>query len=146
MFEKRRLIRQAAAFDGEAAQPAETAVPGDAEYLAQLSRMRHGAELAADRTPEISDGQFGAFMAGINTAIAEPAPRGYRLWTSVSIAAAALIIVIALLSILYPSPETVKANAVESVSTELNGATVDWYDNKEGVTTVWVKTSGGDVW
>ncbi len=146
MFEKRRLMRQAAAFDGETARRAETPVSTDPEYVAHLTRLRRSAEIAARKTPEISDGQFGTFMAGINAAIAEPAPRSYRLWTSMSIAAAALIIVIALLSILYPSPETVKANAVESVSTELNGATVDWYDNKEGVTTVWVKTSRDDVW
>ena len=140
MFEKKRLMRQAAAFDGETTRPA------DAENLSGLACLRRGAQAAAERTPEISDGQFGAFMAGIHAGIAEPAPRKYTLWTSVSIAFAALIIVIALLSILHPGPEPVKANAVESVSTELNGATVDWYDNKEGVTTVWVKTSGDDVW
>ena len=85
-------------------------------------------------------------MAGINAAVAEPAPRRHHAWTTVSIATAALIIVIALLSILYPSPEPVKANTVESVSTELNNATVDWYDSKDGVTTVWVKSKGdGDL-
>ncbi len=146
MFEKRRLMRKAAAFDGETASPAETAVSADPQYLADLASLRRGARAATVDTPEISDGQFGAFMAGVRAAVAEPTPRKYTLWTSVSIATAALIIVIALLSILYPSPEPVKANAVESVSTELNGATVDWYDNKEGVTTVWVKTSGDDVW
>lgn len=144
MFEKRRQIRQAAAFDGQTAHSPAASDPQDRRYLTDLARMRQGAQTAAKATPMISDGQFGAFMAGINDAIAEPAPRRYRLWTSMSVAAAALVIVIALLSILYPSPEPVKANTVESVTTELNGATVDWYDNKDGVTTVWVKTKGDD--
>ena len=146
MFEKKKRIRQATAFDGQTTRPTGACAPQDTQYLAELGRMRTGAKAAAKATPVISDGQFGAFMAGISDAIAEPAPRRYRLWTSVSIAAAALIIVIALLSILYPSPEAVKANTVESVSTDLNNATVDWYDNKDGVTTVWVKTKGdGDL-
>ncbi len=140
MFEKKKRMRQAAAFDGQGASPAGDDTP----YQAELARMRRGAQWAAKETPVISDGQFGAFMAGINAAIAEPAPRRYPLWTTVSIAAAALVIVIALLSILYPSPEGVKANTVESVSTDLNNATVDWYDSKDGVTTVWVKTHGGN--
>ncbi len=146
MFEKKRRMRQAAAFDGRNGLSPEVCDARGLDYISELSRMRRGAQMACRNTPEISDGQFGAFMAGITRGIAEPAPRRFRLWTSMSIAAAALIIVIALLSILYPSPEAVKANTVESVSTELNGATVDWYDNKEGVTTVWVKTSGDDVW
>jgi hypothetical protein len=139
-------MRQAATFDGQTAQSANTPVPQDTQYLSELARMRQGAQTGAKATPEISDGQFGAFMAGITAAITDPAPRRYHLWTTVSIAAAALIIVIAFLSILYPGPEPVKANAVESVSTELNNATVDWYDSKDGVTTVWVKTKGdGDL-
>ena len=139
-------MHHAAAFDGQTTHPVQAPVPQDAQYLAELTRIRQGVQIAAKNTPVISDGQFGAFMAGISDAIAVPTPRRYRLWTTLSIAAAALIIVIALLSILYPTPEGVKANAVESVSTELNGATVDWYDNKDGVTTVWVKTKGDDVW
>jgi hypothetical protein len=146
MFEKKRQMRQASVFDGERERPAAGAVYNDPEYQRGLTRMRDAARLSAQDTPQISDGQFNAFMAGIRDAVAEPAPRAYALWTRLSIAAAALIIVIAVLSVLYPSPEPVKANAVESVSTELNGATVDWYDNKEGVTTVWVKTQGDDVW
>jgi hypothetical protein len=146
MFEKKRRMRQATAFDGETADPAEATLSGNTGYLAELARIRRGVHVLTRATPEISDGQFDAFMAGIHQGITEPAPGAYRLWTSVSIAAAALIIVVALLSILYPSPEPVTANTVESVSTDLNGATVDWYDNKEGVTTVWVKTSGDDVW
>jgi len=142
MFEKKRRMRQAAAFDGQDALSGAVLGSGDAQYVAELKRMRQGVQTAAIHTPEISDGQFGAFMAGINAAIAEPVPRRYPFWTTVSIAAAALIIVVAMLSILYPSPEPVKANTVESVTTDLNNATVDWYDSKDGVTTVWVKPKG----
>jgi hypothetical protein len=144
MFEKKRKMRQAAAFDGQIATPGETSVSVETPYLAELAQIRRAVQDIAKDTPVISDGQFGPFMAGISAGIAEPVPRRFHLWTSLSIAAAALVIVIALLSILYPSPESVKANTVESVTTELNGATVDWYDNKDGVTTVWVKTPGGD--
>ncbi len=139
-------MRQATAFDGQDATRTGAPAPDEAQYLGDLARLRQGAQTTARHTPVISDGQFGAFMAGINAAVAEPAPRRHPAWTTVSIATAALIIVIALLSILYPSPEPVKANTVESVTTELNNATVDWYDSKDGVTTVWVKSKGdGDL-
>ena len=136
-------MRDAAVFDGETTP---TTPLSERAYADILSRLRDGAQLAAAETPVIEDTQFSAFMAGIQAEITQPAPRRFHLWTTVSFALAALVIVVALLSIFYPGPGTVKANTVESATTELNGATVDWYDNKEGVTTVWVKTSGADVW
>ena len=144
MFEKKRKMREAAAFDGEAPFLDQ---PGPGAHTQALTRLREGARAAAADTPVIDDAQFGAFMAGIQAAVSEePAPRRFHLWTAASLALAALVIVVALLSVLHTGPGTVQANTVESATTELNGATVDWYDNKEGVTTVWVKTSGPDVW
>lgn len=120
----------------------------ESAYLEGLVRLRGGVAAVTGGTPEITDAQFTHFMAGIREQLDAPARRPVwgRVWAMASLAAAALIVAVAALSIFYHGPEQVSANEVESGTTEIDGATVDWYDGKEGVTTVWVKTDGGDMW
>ena len=56
MFEKKRRMRQAAAFDGQAAPRAGAPAPDEARYLGDLARLRQGAQTVTRRTPVISDG------------------------------------------------------------------------------------------
>lgn len=135
MFEKKRLMRLGAGFDGEATEAGPAGLSEtEKRHLEQIEKLRAGAAASRAATPEISDAQFGAFMAGIREGIAAPAPgwNRTRMWAYVSLAAAAMVIAVSMLYVLAPGPEPVKANKVESVSTELEGATVDWYENDKG--------------
>ena len=54
------------------------------------------------------------------------------------------MIAIATFSI-FTGPGPVKANEVESVSTQLNDATVHWDNSDDGVTTIWISIAEDDV-
>ncbi|MBW7864300.1 MAG: hypothetical protein GX580_10500 [Candidatus Hydrogenedens sp.] len=146
MMSMKRKMALAAAFDRNELPIGLNA--GETAYLDGLARLRGGVAAVTADTPEITDAQFSHFMAGIREQLDAPARRPVwgRVWTMASLAAAALLIAVAALSIFYHGPEQVSANKVESGTTEIDGATVDWYDGKEGVTTVWVKTDEGDMW
>jgi hypothetical protein len=151
MFMRRKQKQMAALVDGEKRYaPADTSVlemPELQAYRDSVLHLREGAQQTAARTPEISEGQFGAFMAGIREGIEQPAPRYARsLWATASIAAAALVLVLSLLVIFNQPAEPVQATEVESVHTELDGVSVNCYDSPQGTTTVWVTMPESDLW
>lgn len=148
MFERKKMKQIGALLDGEPRYAGRQALSGDAEaqaYEAAVLQLRHGAAVAA-RTPEISDAQFGAFMQGIREGIETPAPRFSRLWTVASVTAAALIMLLSALAYFGTGSEPVRATEVESVSTELDGVTVRFYDSPQGVSTVQVTMPENDLW
>jgi len=96
--------------------------------------------------PKLSEQQFPAFYDGIRSGISQSPPRSRGIWALSSLAAAALVIAVATFSIFSGSvPEPVRANEVESASTEIEGATVEWSDSGGGVTTIWISVSEDDL-
>lgn len=112
-------------------------------HYAFLRQMR-AAVSGLPASPEVSDGQFPAFMEGIQAEVASTHRRPGGFWALMSLSAAALVIAIATFSI-FTGPGPVKANEVESVSTQLDGATVHWDNSDDGVTTIWISIAEDDV-
>ncbi len=137
-------------FDGRDVDVAEvealiTERPECAAYLADLEGLRQ-ATAHTVRRETIADAQFRAFMDPIHDAIETPRRRFGGYWATLSLGAAAVIIAVATWSIFTPGPEPVKATEVEFVSTDLDGATVEWYDSEDGITTLEVNVSEDYVW
>ncbi len=144
-------------FDGEREHAGNAAQliaerPECAVYYERLKALRPDANTAGQ--DGISDAQFPAFMAGIRSEIEGDAFSGWgfrtRGWLAVaSVTAAALVFVFAAFVIFATftgGPAPVQANEIEHVSTELEGATVEWYDDEQGGTTLWISVSEDDVW
>ena len=146
-FQHKRLKDIGAIVDGEStASTATTLSLEERRYRDSLLRLRTGVQHQVEATPTIGEHQIDVFLQGIWQELeTAEAPRRNPIWTKLSIATAALLITAALLYLFLPGPEPVRANQVESVSTELENSTVDWYDGKDGQTTIWVKPSGRDI-
>jgi len=85
-------------------------------------------------------------MVGIREGIApQPRRQSSRWWALASLATASFLISLSVFYIFWGDPATVRATDVEEISTELDGATTDWYDNEDGMTTIWVHYSGDDL-
>ncbi len=138
-------------FDGETGGDGNA--PADARsaaYEAGLRLLREGAQQAANRA-EIADAQFPAFMEGIREETERPA-RGHRgFWAVVSLSTAALLVALSAFLLFttgeHATPTVVEAvtNEVETVSTEINGATVDSYTDGDGTTVLWVSNGKRDL-
>ena len=151
MFMRRKEKEMTTLVDGENRYaPADASVPKTPEFQAyrnDMLRLREGAQQAAAQTPEISDGQMGAFLAGIREGIEQPAPRHAKgMWATASLVAAALVLVLSLLVIFHQPNKPVQATEVESAHTELDGVSVNCYDSPQGTTTVWVTMPESDLW
>ena len=95
--------------------------------------------------PALSDQQFPVFMDGIRSGISQSPPRYRGFWALSSLAAAALVIAVAMFSIFDGAvPVPAEAGPVESVSTDIDGATVEWGNSGGGVTTIWISKSEDD--
>jgi anti-sigma factor RsiW len=114
-----------------------------ADHHATLLQLR-AAVSSLSAAPTLSEEQFPAFMAGIQEGTERSGRRSGGIWTLMSLSAAALVIAIATFSI-FTGPGPVKANEVESVSTQIDGATVDWENSDDGVTTIWISIGEDDV-
>ena len=136
--------------DGEAQDPqaVETHVSGCAtcsDHRAGLLRWRE-ALAPAISAPVLSDQQFPAFMEGIRAGINEPRPRVGGIWAMLSLATAALVIAVATFYMFStPAPAPVSANEVESLSTDIEGATVGVENGDNSVTTIWISIGEDDV-
>lgn len=138
-------------FDGEATGKSPAALNSDlAAYEAGLKMLREGAQSAVQR-PEIADAQFPAFMEGIRENLETPR-RGHRgFWAVVSLSTAALLVAMSAFVIFMSTNQhdstVVEAvtTEVETVSTDINGATVDSYTSGDGTTVVWVSTEKRDL-
>lgn len=96
--------------------------------------------------PQLSDQQFPVFMEGIRSGISETPPRARGFWALASLVAAALVIAVATFSIFNGTPPApVQANEIESISTQIEGATVEWGDSGSGVTSIWVSIAEDDL-
>jgi anti-sigma factor RsiW len=136
--------------DGEArnAQAVESHVsdcPVCAAHRSGLLEWR-AALAPALSAPVLSDQQFPAFMEGIRAGIQEPRTRSGGIWALLSLAAAALVIAVATFS-MFSNPASVRVNAneVESVSTDIEGATVGVENGENSVTTIWISIGEDDV-
>ncbi len=111
-------------------------------YLADLELIRSVTHTAGP-VPEIADAQFNAFMDGVREGIA-PKPSPWRgLWAMASLTAAAFVVAFSAFILMRGETQPVLATEIESVSTELAGATV--YKSDDGVTTVWVNMAEDDL-
>lgn len=115
-----------------------------AHHRDSVLQMRSAIGALTAGTPHVSDEQFRSFMNGIQDGMHtnRRSPRGF--WALMSLTAAALVIAVATFS-LFTGPGPVKANEVESVSTQLDNATVHWDNSDDGVTTIWISISEDDV-
>lgn len=134
--------------DGEAsrAEAVEShlaACPACASHRDGLLAWRAALRPAVE-APVLSDAQFSAFMAGIRTGIEAPRHRTGGIWALMSLAAAALVIAVATFSI-FTGPTPLEATQVESVSTEIDNATVRVEQPEGGVTTIWVNINQDDI-
>jgi len=137
-------------FDGEADGLAKGPKnPETAAYEAGLRLLRAGANQASEKW-EILDAQFPAFMDGIRQEIERPARHTRGFWAVVSLSTAALLVALSAFLVfttgdqVAPPVEAV-INQVETVSTEINGATVDSYTDDEGTTVLWVSNGKRDL-
>ena len=126
------------------------ACPECAAYLKRLQVMREGAAAITERQG-VADAQFPAFVNGIYERLEAPSPLPAkagigRLLALASLVAAALIISAAAFTLFSAGPAPVSATEVESISTDLEGATVDWYDSEDGTTTLQVNIAEDYVW
>jgi anti-sigma factor RsiW len=95
-------------------------------------------------TPVLSDQQFPAFMEGIKAGIHEPRRRSGGIWALMSLAAAALVIAVATFS-MFTGPGPAKANEVESVTTDIEGASVQVETPEGGITSINVQIGKDDI-
>lgn len=125
----------------------EAALSRDADlrdYEAAMRSVR--SAVRAHPTPRIEDPQFRVFMDGIREGIA-PQRRwhGSRWWALTSLVAASFLISFSMFYVFWGVPATVRANDVEEVSTELDGASTEVKASDSGTTTIWVNYSGDDL-
>lgn len=136
----------AARFDGE--RISENAAPLSEEAQAVLREMgllREGVA-AIKREEVIADEQFPTFMRGIREELEAPVHQHHRgLWAAASLVAAAMLTTISLLYIFAGGPDEVKANEVEYVNTDLEGAEIQQYDGEDGTTTLWIRVSNDEM-
>lgn len=142
-FERVEALVDGESRDGSAV---EAHLSGCADCAAHRDHLLQLRAVVRGVAPILSDQQFPAFMDGIRSGISQSPPRSRGIWALTSLAAAALVIAVATFSIFNGSiPEPVRANEVESASTEIEGATVEWSDSGGGVTTIWISVSEDDL-
>ncbi|MBI1319818.1 MAG: hypothetical protein GC168_12880 [Candidatus Hydrogenedens sp.] len=136
-------------FDSGQPMPADlkARVSQDAELQESLRELQLIRDvLRGQDTPRIEDAQFRTFMDGIRQEMV-PAPRGVfaRWWSLASLAAASFLIALSVFYIGWGDPAPVRATEVESVSTELEGATTDFYGSENGTATIWINLAEDDL-
>jgi anti-sigma factor RsiW len=119
------------------------ACPACAVHRNSLLAWRH-ALVPTLAAPVLSDQQFPACMEGIKVGIHEPNRRSGGIWALMSLAAAALVIAVATFS-MFTGPGPAKANEVESVWTEIEGASVQVETPEGGVTSISVHIGKDDI-
>ena len=138
-------------FDGEGSLPdgLQARIETDADLRAEYEELQTIREaIRGADTPRIEDAQFRVFMDGIREEIQPQPQRGglFQRWLALaSMAAASFFIALSVFYIGWGDPAPVRATEVESVETELEGATTDWYDSANGTTTIWVNMAEDDL-
>lgn len=109
-----------------------TACAADA---AQLRVIRERIKRSTSKET-IAPAQLPAFLSGIRERIAQPEPRRRGFWAWAPLTIAALIVALFAFSLLTGGPREALATEIESVHTDLEGATVTSYFSKDGTATV----------
>lgn len=134
--------------DGESrdALAVESHVAGCPACAAHQKRLLawRDALVPALATPVLSDQQFPSFMEGIKTGIHEAPPRTGGIWALMSLAAAALVIAVATFS-MFTGPGPARATEVESVSSDIDGATIKVENSDGNLTTIKITIGGDDI-
>ncbi len=145
MIKRWKFQKIAARIDGELPL---SSMPGDPESqsYAHFVETLHKHAQTLPEAPVIADESMTAFLSGIHEGLDTPALSTGRLWTMGSALTAALILVLSLLVIFSRGDEKVRATEVESCTTELDGVTIKTFDNRDGVSTVWVTMPENDLW
>lgn len=137
--------------DGEDSDPTavERHVGECAECEARARELKaiRGMVNVSRQPAEIAEAQLPAFLAGIEARI-EGAPRRHTgLWAMASLCAAALLVALSFMFLVSDGPAPVQARTVvESLSTDIDGATTTSYHDEAGTTTVWINVPDGDMW
>lgn len=145
MIKRWKLQKIAARLDGEEQFSQGPADDESRRYEDFVERLHEEVQTLPE-APGIADESMTAFLSGIHEGLEEPALHRGRLWATASALTAALILLLSLFVIFSSGPEPVRATEVESCSTELDGVTLETYDNREGVSTVWVTMPENDLW
>ena len=137
-----------ALIDGEARNASAvedhvTACPACAAHHETLVQWRKALSTARP-APVLSEPQFPAFMEGIRAGIHQSQPRSGGIWALLSLVAAALVIAVATFS-MFTGPTPLKADEVQSVSTDIDGATVSVESPMGGVTTINISVGKDDI-
>jgi anti-sigma factor RsiW len=136
-------------FDGELAEGEQVRVhlalcPACRDHLALLERMREA--IHADRAPSLDTAQIPAFLSDLRQRVEQRPARSFNLWAMLSVAAAAVVVAVSLISIFSPGPQSIEATVIEQVSTDIQGATTESVVSTDGTATVWVNLPEGDLW
>jgi anti-sigma factor RsiW len=113
--------------------------------LRALETLRRGVR-QANASPHISDEQLPAFLAGVRHGLNKNEKRPGGIWALASLATAALIAAVSGWVIFAQHGEVQAGTEVESVSTDIENATIDSYSNEDGTATVWVHVAEEDLW
>ena len=107
-------------------------------HIAFLREARAAIE-ALPHSPEIAEAQIPAFLEGIADGIQQPRHRFTGIWAMASGVAAALIAAVAMMSMITPQDAPVGAESlIETVSTDIDGATVELLGEGDETPTVWL--------
>lgn len=145
MIKRWKLQKIAARIDGEETFAVDAADAESRTYADFVQDLHDQAQSVAS-APTIADTSMTTFLSGIHEGLEEPVLHRGRLWATASALTAALILILALFVIFSNGPEPVRATEVESCTTELDGVTLQTFDNQEGVSTVWVIMPESDLW
>ncbi|NLN94134.1 MAG: hypothetical protein GX130_12625 [Candidatus Hydrogenedens sp.] len=145
MIKRWKLQKIAARVDGEN-QYSAAVTDEESRRYEQFVETLHNQVQTLPQAPTLADESMPAFLSGIQEGLEEPAFGRGRLWATASALTAALILILSLFVIFSSGPEPVRATEVESCSTELDGVTLQTFDNRDGVSTVWVTMPESDLW
>jgi len=137
-------------FDGEAelTEAFRARIDADPELREAYEELQEiRAAIREADAPVIQDAQFRVFMDGIREEIA-PAHGGglWQRWTALaSMAAASFLIALSVFYIGWGDPAPIHATEVESVASDIEGATWDLSGGEGGTTTIWVNLAEDDL-
>lgn len=132
--------------DGASVEQHVAGCPACSAHRAFVEGTRAAIASASERV-EIGDAQMPAYLEALREKT-QGIPRDRRgLWAFASVATAALLVSISILAVFSGTPEAVEAETVvESVSTDIEGATARSFYGEDGTAIVWVNVPDGDLW
>lgn len=137
-------------FDGEPVDENRVRTHLDAcghcrSYLVDLERLHTGAKQAAADI-QMTEAQLDRFLHELEQGLHRKRPRRVGLWAMASVAAAAIVVALSVLSIFSTGPKPIEATVIEEAHTEIDGATTESFVSDDGTATIWVNVPEGDLW